>query len=255
MGVALSINTYDIIVKPFEEKIEVFKKTNEKDGSLKKRLAVSGAYLALIPVVAATSAVDTAVGLGAGAANIICLGKNAKVYVCMSEGLTSTHGVATRMYKMTLLTINPDAEFLAAFETEKKIKKVRFLTKNPSKNINNYGLITSIDSSLRAKAGEWESDKSCFKRHLGSRGLHIADGCCKVGTRTTEFMLGFLAAGLSIGSGGKFPFLNNIAFRGLQGTGIVKDLFVTQTLVTAGTTTVMHHSKAGDQVKANSHRG
>lgn len=180
---------------------------------IKKHVLARAAHLALVPASFITSAVDTIIGLGVGIGVICTLGKHESTFKITRNHLFSSNRLFVRPYVNLLQTINPEANFSGS---------------NGRSMISAEGVGFLSDFSLNLLmniARDCYNSDNFLKRHVFSRLTYVLLAVACLVTRAVDGIIGIPVAGLSILTGGKFESLNNLAYRTLQATGIIEDLF------------------------------
>lgn len=182
------------------------------DSFLKSQVLARAGFLASIPSSTITSAVNMIVGVGAGFATIVTGGKCSSSFRLAMDSLDNSQKTVSVLYMNFLKTLNPQARFVNHSKA--------FITADGD------GFITNqISTALKALALNYLSSENVFKRHIASRLTYALLAISSVVTRVADGIIGSVAAVLSLLTLGKVESMNNLAYRGLQIPGIIKDLF------------------------------
>lgn len=196
----------------------VYNNLNESENPsfLKKQIGGRFCYLALTPFSAITSIADTVIGIGAGIGTIATLGTNPKIFNTSISYISSSRYIIAKPYINILRTINPNAKFFE-FDPDKQKSSI-----SPTDD----GLLTGeVQRFLELKALDASTSNNFLKRHVISRLTYALLAISSIVTRYVDGIIGVSAAVLSIAFLGTVEPLNNLAYRGLQSTGIISDLF------------------------------
>ncbi len=192
----------------------------------KKHVLARGAHLLLTPASFITSAVDTVIGLGAGVGAICTLGKHTQTFKVACNHLCRSNRLFVRPYVNFLQTINPKAKFSGNAANQPYIARYLGLVKQATISGDGDGCLSDwVINPLKGIARSCYNSDNFLKRHVASRLTYVLLAVSCLVTRAVDGIIGIPAAGLSILTGGKFESLNNLAFRTLQASGIISDLF------------------------------
>lgn len=187
----------------------------KSDNFVKKHVKGRCARLILIPASFTTCALDTIYGLGVGIGAICTGGKKTKLSTTAFNYLTNSNLMLSIPYSNLLRMINPKAEI-------------------SSKALNHCDGILShtVNFSLKGLASKYNQthwrcmiSNNSFKHHIASRLTYALLAVACVVARAVDGIIGVAAATLSIVTVGKFTRLNDLAWKTLQPTGIIEDLW------------------------------
>lgn len=200
----------------------IFKKMHELNSAdsssspRKKNINFAGRYFL-------SSTADTAIGLGFAIGSIFTMGMNQKTWEGAKKHLFCSRLICSESYKYLLKALNPQAEF-------PKIQEQTFLDiprNNPCVDLQGNGLFADrVHRFLRPRCKALARSENIMARHLGARGSYALMAIALIVARLFDGVIGVGAAVVSIATFGKWGSLNNVAYRGLQATGVVKDLFI-----------------------------
>ncbi|MGD2169511.1 MAG: hypothetical protein PVI40_04655 [Chlamydiota bacterium] len=198
------------------------------DGNfLKNQVLTRIGFLALIPYATITSAVNMIRGVGAGFATIVTAGNHLPSLRLAMNDLNSSQRIVSKVYMNFLKVLNPQAQFTSKEPRTSPGSIYRHLTVNSNAFItaDGDGFITDhISSGLKSLARSYLSSENVFQRQIASRLTYVLLAVSSVITRVADGVIGSVAAVLSLLTLGKVESINNLAYRGLQIPGIVKDL-------------------------------
>jgi hypothetical protein len=202
-------------IRPIENYVVRNWVISDQTNFLKRHIVARGAHFILSPASFITSSVDTIIGLVAGMGAICTLGKHRPTFKMAFEQLAGASQLLARPYVHILKTINPQARF-SGDDSDRKV----------AISGDGEGFISNlIINPLKNVARECYNSDSVLKRHVASRLTYALLAISCLVTRAVDGLIGIPAAGLSILTGGKFEFLNNLAYRALQAPAIINDLF------------------------------
>ncbi len=184
-----------------------------KTSFLGKQILARGVRLVLTPASLITCALDTIIGFGTGVVALLKHGTDEKMNKLAFSHFSKTNLLLSSPYRHLLGIINPEAEF-----------PLRCQTRGIA--VEGNGFISDIVSRpLKTLAEDFRSSKNFVSKHVASRLTYALLGIASIVTKLFDLVIGIPAAALSLVTLGKFGTLNNLAFRSLQVTGIVGDLF------------------------------
>lgn len=187
---------------------------SEETNLLKKQVLARGAYLLLTPVTFAACCLDTILGAIAGVGALCTAGRSTPILNVSYNHLKSSQSLIVRPYIHFLAAINPEFEMASCSIFGFKIKKHR------------NGLLSDpVIDKFAEQATDYRYSNNFLKRHIATRLTYALMAVSCVVTRLVDGIIGVPAACLSILLVGRCAPLNNIAFEGLQATGIINDLF------------------------------
>lgn len=191
--------------------------------SLKKHVGTRAAYLTLAPTSFITTTVDTVVGIGAGIGSVLTLGLCEQLDEFAFHQLHLSNNILTRPYEALLRTVNPKAAIYDGILSRTRAGK---LLKQPSIKLQGKGFVTDpVFKKLSAFAKKCASSEDCLKQHVVSRLTYALLAISLLVTRAVDGILAIPAVAASFLTLGTYESVNNLAFRTLQATGIVHDLF------------------------------
>lgn len=99
-------------------------------------------------------------------------------------------------------------------------------TFNPNDKISTVNLLTSaVKNKFRIAGTHFSEKNNFFSAQIASRVTYAAMGIGVLFSRAIDGMIGVPAAAFSLMTGGYFKKINGIAYKGLQFTGVISDLF------------------------------
>lgn len=180
----------------------------KSDNFVKKHVKGRCARLILIPASFTTCALDTIYGLGVGIGAICTGGKKAKLSTTAFNYLTNSNLMLSIPYSNLLRMINPKADV------------------SPKALSHCDGVLShTVNFSLKGLASKYYQSTNSFKHHVASRLTYALLAVTCIVARTVDGIIGVAAAILSIVTVGKFTRLNDLAWKTLQPTGIIEDLW------------------------------
>ncbi len=218
--------TYSL-AKPIASYISSNLSNSSEASFYKKEILARGGYLLLAPLSIVTSLADTIIGVVLGVASIATAGKEKRIYNCTLDHLQSGRKIVVRPYVNFIKALNPEAKFSGSIENMDRMtrlfaeeRKDAFITGDGD------GFITDfVFDKLRSHAQKCYNSNNLVSRHIGARlsyGL-LALSCLV--TRAVDGLIGVPSAIISCLTFGKIESINNLAYRGLQFPGVIKDLF------------------------------
>lgn len=181
---------------------------------IKKQILARGVNLILTPASFATGCLDTILGAIAGVRALCTAGRNISTLKISYNHLKSTQSLIARPYLNFLRAINPEAETRGCSIFGLEIQD------------SGEGLLTNeLVKKFKENIGDYRRSRNYLMRHVATRLAYALMAVSCVITRLADGIIGVPAACLSIFTAGRFAPLNNIALRGLQAPGIIKDLF------------------------------
>ena len=182
--------------------------SNPKNRTFFKESVLSrGAHFTSTPVYAFTNTIDTIIGLVAGIGALCTLGMHKPSYTFACKHIICADFLISDVYLGLIKMINPRLSL--------------------DDSANKAGMITEfVSTMLEKRANAFRDSDSIFKSHVASRLTIALLALSSIVTRVADGIIGLGAAGLSILCLGKVDELNSLAYRGLQVTGIISDLFV-----------------------------
>lgn len=216
-------------IKPTRNYIEENWVHSNQTNFFKKQILARATFLVLAPSSLIIGAVDTIVGLGAAIGSLCTLGKHKPIFEAAISHLASSDKLVALPYLNILQTINPAATLMGDLSNEPE--EIRSLAESrgfvPAMiSADGNGFITDrAIHSLKTIAKSCYNSENFLKRHVSSRLTYVLLAISCVVTRAVDGIIGVAAAALSILSMGQFISLNNLAYRSLQTTGIISDLF------------------------------
>lgn len=210
---------------------EIKNKILPESKSFQKRHVVSRlANLAVAPLSVLTSSVDGLLGLGLGLASVAVAGTKAKLNTQALLQLEALQELPSRSFYLLLKTLNPNASIVSQSVTRRRHEDYEDVHLS---DIFSYGhdegrlhqIFSGILSSITQLGHDCYNSESKFKRQVTSRltfGL-LAVSC--VVARIFSLVIGVASGVLALLTLGKFEAVNTLAYKGLQITGIVRDLF------------------------------
>jgi|LakMenEpi03Aug12_release.lakeMendotaPanAssembly.Ray.scaffolds.fasta_scaffold08994_16 hypothetical protein len=230
-------NTY---VKPME--LFVYKNWTQSPNFATKHLLSRAANLGLSPLSFTSRAIDTIVVVGVMFGGVVHSG----AFKFAISHLESSQTIFSDPYQSILFCFNPNAKFVnyEAGQLSKKhrhqrrnaiyISKIEslkdHLRRNPTKtrlSLEGEGLVTDFinkNLSLQDLAKKCDNSENYLKRHVGSRLTYLSLALSSLITRIIDFIVGLLAAIVSLSIFGTSKFLNTMAYRELTGSALIKDL-------------------------------
>lgn len=210
--------TERLLKRPFEYVENELHPDKHNNGASKTSLAgrhvlYRGAKFALAPVAFITCTLDTIVGLGYGLGTIRTLGTHKPTWEKTIIHLRHSREILLISYAFFLTAINPRADF----------PKTGTVISSDGR-----GLTTNLVFEPIKKVGiNCRESDNFLKKHVASRLTYALLAISCLVTRAVDGIIGVPAAALSILTCGsvKFGSLHNVAYRGLQTTGIIDDLF------------------------------
>ncbi len=192
------------------------------DYFLQRVLISRCANLALAPTSLLINGADTVMGLAGWGFCLLTLGQKDTCGFTVNR-LHSSRKLLSDPFKFLVRAINPYAEFKVSMSCESKILKDRV------NQINNSYVQPAMTFGPSAN-GSYElqptKERSFFSRHIGARfcyamalGRIPADALFK--TLYSPFMI--FASTITCG---KHQFINDFAYTGLSGPGLIEDLFL-----------------------------
>lgn len=171
-----------------------------------------GRYLILGPGYVIGSAIDIIAGIVVGCAGVVSFGLYKPVVDQASDLLWESSKPLSLLFHCFISAVNPEPCLRSCLD------------------LTGDGLITQqIKPHLIRYIRDCQESDSIIQRHLVARALGVSMALVMIVTRITDLALGLIAASLAIGlmplSCFGNGFLNITAYRGLQGTRILYDLF------------------------------
>ncbi len=208
------INLFYEVIQPAD--IYIMRKWNYNTtfvDCLKKETLKRVYNLTITPFSTIIRVMDIIVGVFAGFVSIANSGKKKAIFKLAMNHLDSSRKIVVSPYRYLLKTLNLSAEISYLYKSD--WKKFYISAKGD-------GLIThNVSKFLEKKARSYyKSD-----RHFATRLTYALLALSSIITRVVDGIIGIIAAAFSFLTYGKVVTINNIAYRGLQAPGIVKDLF------------------------------
>ena len=160
--------------------------------------------LLLIPITAITNTADTAIGVLAEVLNTATGSKILPLLEYADRQLSSSKFIVAKPYHHLICMINPKANPIASNQDGIFAVEVK-------------GFLTRKISKIR------DSDNLFFK-HVVSRLGYAVMAVALTISRVVDGIIGIVAAILSVITIGKINKINQIAFHGLQCTGVIQDV-------------------------------
>lgn len=163
--------------------------------------------LTCIPVFFTAMALDTIIGVGVGVGAVCTLGRHIPTSCFAINHLNSADYLFAGFYEHFLRAINPKAQFSDEVE-------------------NTMGFFPNLPIKRLAKlALSYRSSDNFLKQHVVSRLTYTLLAVSCVVTRIADAIICIVPVTLSVLTVGKFQSLNDVAYRTLQPSGILVDLF------------------------------
>lgn len=192
---------------------------------LKKHVAARGAHLLLVPGSFIECALLTIYGLGCGILALIPIGTNPDMSNRALKHLSYSNLLFSQCFLNFLRMINPGAKFSGIWLPEKPSTNTETTI-----SARGNGFITQlVYERLQkwAKMAEdcYHSPKNGLQKHLITRFMFFTLALTLLLTRALDATISIPATLLAIFFFGKWESINNLSYRTLQATGIVRDLF------------------------------
>ncbi len=208
---------------------------SEDTNCFKKHVVARVGFLALTPWSLATSTADILIGIGAGIAVIGTAGKQKEAWDFAMNHLNSSRKIVVRPYFDLLMALNPQAKFSGSIDNMPYVQRQTATLmgqKDAFITVEGDGFITHyVSEALKDVARNCYNSDNFLKRHVASRLTYLLLVISSVITRLMDGIIGVMAAILSFATFGKVESINNLAYRGLQATGIVQDVFYCTTKI------------------------
>lgn len=212
------VNVSLLTIDPWQKYVSNHFVTNTEADCTKKELLSRACYLGLAPTAAIISIVDTAIGAVSGVATIATGSCCREVYEFTFQHLRSSRQLLASPYRNLLKTFNPEAVINEKIETENSSGVKSMVVAN--------GFIThEVQSYLKKMARNYYQSDDGLEKHVASRLTYFVLAIASIITRVVDGIIGILAAIASFVILGSYEPLNNLAYRGLQTTGLIEDLF------------------------------
>jgi hypothetical protein len=188
----------------------------------KKHIAARAGNLALTPWSFITNVADSIIGVGGGIACVVSAGLHAPTVRFARNHLSRTGTIVAQPYVNFLHTLNPTADF----PIDPPPWVLNADKDRPLVSSEGNGLITHyVYGFLKGVAKDYRESENFFKKHIASRLTYALLLVSCVVTRVVDGIIGVIAAVFSCLFLGLVPPLNNLAYRGLQGTALIHDVF------------------------------
>jgi hypothetical protein len=207
----MSLN--NILIFPAKNYIHTNYVMADSVNQIKNPFLARVAYSTLIPGTFITSAIDTLFGLGLGIAAVCTLGSQKNVVEKAHKFLRSSPKLFVRPYANFLRVINPLSAKNSAFQKP-------LIKKSGDGFLSNF-----VIRPLIGFANHCTRSDNLLKREVVSRLTYVLLAISCIATRVLDGMICIPATILSIFTFGNCNSLNNLAYRSLQVTGIIQDLF------------------------------
>ena len=169
-------------------------------------------YALLIPLSFVLNTLDTLGGIFAGVANVATGGAYPSLKSYTVNNLKGAESLLAQPFQFIIATLRPDA-----------------VIKGQSKkdSVDNTGFFAAVaDGFLTGIALTCQQSKHRMISEGVSRLAHTARLLVAIITRTVDIAIGVIASVFALLTTGYFDELNRVAFRGLQSTALLSDIFL-----------------------------
>lgn len=178
----------------------------EAESFLDREVVTRVKYAASIPLGILESVCGSVCGLVHGTHALVSVGTVRRFNVKGNRHLESFRHLLINPYQSIMKTINPDT---------------RFREQNHEDGI----IAGPVLSRIRNFCDSIYDSEYWINRNVSARLSHLLEPLVSVVTRVADFCIGCVAALFSVLALGKCDLANHFAYRGLQSTAIVDDMF------------------------------
>lgn len=213
MDQTLTNYVYNYVKENYEDTLHAPTKYLESTEFVERELLSRAVYLGRTVGVAVTASVDIIIGVVATALTMLTLGMNKDCSYAMHTYLVQTKAIVAAPIFGLVQTLHPKAALTSDSSYENVLVPLA-----------ETGITVKYAEDLLTKVEVLKDSDNAIVKHVISRLCIALTSIAYVVTRAVDVVIGAIATLFMFITLGNFESLNNLAIRGLQGTGIVGDI-------------------------------